>query len=113
MPTHQQFNTSDDTRPRFDYDALKGRAAAVKARIDPVAFFDHELKHEGKRVGGVYQWYSPWREERTPSFTVDPNGRYIDYGESDEQKQHGDIIQFVRIQHNMSFPEAVAYLESY
>lgn len=61
------------------------------------------LKKSGKNwMGG-----SPFRKERTPSFSVSPDRNlWYDFGAS----EGGDIIRFIEKAENMSFHEAVEFL---
>jgi DNA primase len=62
-----------------------------------------------KRTGREYTGLSPFKDERTPSFTVnDQKGFYHCFASS----EHGDIFTFVMKTEGLSFPEAVERLAS-
>lgn len=50
---------------------------------------------------------SPFRQEKHPSFYVYPDGYYHDFGNG----FHGDAIDLVMRMENLSFPDALAFLE--
>ena len=60
-----------------------------------------------KRTGREYTGLSPFKTERTPSFTVnDQKGFYHCFASG----EHGDIFKFVMATEGLSFPEAVERL---
>jgi DNA primase len=60
-----------------------------------------------KRTGREYTGLSPFKTEKTPSFTVnDQKGFYHCFASS----EHGDIFKFVMTTEGLSFPEAVERL---
>lgn len=60
-----------------------------------------------KRQGREYTGLSPFKHERTPSFTVnDRKGFYHCFASG----EHGDIFKFVMMMEGLSFPEAVERL---
>jgi len=50
---------------------------------------------------------SPFREEKHPSFYIYPDGYYHDFG----NQFHGDAVDLVMRMENLSFPDALAFLE--
>src|SRR5262250_1017049 len=60
-----------------------------------------------KRAGREYKGLSPFKVEKTPSFTVnDQKGFYHCFASG----EHGDIFKFLMITEGISFPEAVERL---
>jgi len=62
-----------------------------------------ELKRAGTRLTGL----CPFHSEKTPSFTVNPQGRFFHCFGCGE---HGDVFSFVMKYHHMEFPEALKTL---
>jgi DNA primase len=60
-----------------------------------------------RRCGSLLRGLSPFNEERTPSFFVNPDRRIFKCYSSGHG---GDAIAFLRIKEQMSFPEAVEFL---
>lgn len=76
--------------------------------IDVVDFFSQYTDLEQR--GGEWWGLTPFKEENTPSFSVDPNNNVFycfstGYG--------GDVIEFLRRYYNCSFSEAVELLKQY
>jgi DNA primase len=62
-----------------------------------------------KRSGKNWMGRSPFRRERTPSFSVSPDRNlWYDFGAS----EGGDMIRFIEKVENMSFHEAIEFLAS-
>lgn len=60
-----------------------------------------------RRRGRTWEGLCPFHEEKTPSFSVDPEkGLYYCFG----CHQGGDVFKFVMALQNLSFPEAVEHL---
>ena len=90
-----------DTRGRFPPDLLDticGRVSLVDLVSRHVA-----LKRQGREYVGL----SPFKTERTPSFTVAPEKGFYHCFSSGE---HGDAFDFVMKTEGLSFPEAVEKL---
>ncbi|WP_028317630.1 DNA primase [Desulfobulbus elongatus] len=62
-----------------------------------------ELKRAGNRLTGL----CPFHNEKTPSFTVNPQGQFFHCFGCGE---HGDVFAFVMKYHRMEFPEALKTL---
>ena len=62
-----------------------------------------ELKRAGNRLTGL----CPFHSEKTPSFTVNPQGRFFHCFGCGE---HGDVFDFLMKYHRMEFPEALKNL---
>jgi len=62
-----------------------------------------ELKRAGIRLTGL----CPFHSEKTPSFTVNPQGQFFHCFGCGE---HGDVFAFVMKYHHMDFPEALKTL---
>ena len=62
-----------------------------------------ELKRTGNRLTGL----CPFHSEKTPSFTVNPQGQFYHCFGCGE---HGDVFAFVMKYHHMEFPEALKTL---
>ncbi|MCL2789782.1 MAG: DNA primase [Desulfobulbus sp.] len=62
-----------------------------------------ELKRAGNRLTGL----CPFHSEKTPSFTVHPQGQFFHCFGCGE---HGDVFAFVMKYHRMDFPEALKTL---
>ena len=64
-------------------------------------------KVELKRAGREFKGFSPFKQEKTPSFTVnDHKGFYHCFASG----EHGDIFTFVMKTEGLTFPEAVERL---
>lgn len=62
---------------------------------------------EVRRAGRLYRGLCPFHEERSPSFTIYPNGGgFFCFGCG----AGGDAIEFLRLKHGRTFPEAVKFL---
>ena len=82
-------NLLDDIRARLPVSLVVGRKVALK------------------KAGREYKGLSPFKTERTPSFTVnDQKGFYHCFATG----EHGDIFKFVMMTEGLSFPEAVERL---
>jgi len=57
--------------------------------------------------GGKKYGLSPFREEKHPSFYIYPDGHYHDFGDG----SHGDAIDLVMRMENLSFTDALSFLE--
>ena len=78
--------------------------------IKQIAITDY-LQHQGyapARVQGIHYWYySPLRNERTPSFKVNTErNQWYDFGSG----EHGDIIDLVCALHRCTISEAIRLL---
>ena len=63
-----------------------------------------------KKAGRNYVAKSPFRNERTPSFSISPEKQmWYDFGSS----EGGDVISLVEKTENMSFLEAVEFLAEF
>ncbi|MDR2551472.1 MAG: DNA primase [Desulfobulbus sp.] len=62
-----------------------------------------ELKRSGNRLAGL----CPFHNEKTPSFSVNPQGQFFHCFGCGE---HGDVFAFVMKYHRMDFPEALKFL---
>jgi len=77
----------------------------LKNRIDLVEIVRKYA--ELKKVGRNFMCRSPFRNERTPSFSISPEKQFwYDFGSSNG----GDAISFIEKIENVSFPEAVEIL---
>jgi DNA primase len=79
--------------------------ATVKDAADIVQVVGEvvELKRAGNRFTGL----CPFHNEKTPSFTVNPQGQFFHcFGCG----QHGDVFAFMMEYHHMDFPEALKTL---
>jgi DNA primase len=77
----------------------------LKSRVDLVDIVGQysPLKRSGKN----YSCRSPFRDERTPSFSVSPDKQvWYDFGAS----EGGDVISFIEKIENCSFVEAIQFL---
>lgn len=77
----------------------------LKSRFDLREFAKTQGLTPERNSRHMFLTYSPFREERTPSFAV-YSDHYFDYG----SYQGGDIINLVMGLHDFSFREAVEYL---
>ena len=71
--------------------------------LEKVASRYTHLRGNSERKYGL----SPFRSEKHPSFFVYPDGYYHDFGNS----FHGDAIDLVMRMENLTFPEAVSFIE--
>ncbi|WP_337045433.1 toprim domain-containing protein [Emticicia sp. 17c] len=68
----------------------------------------HELQHQS---GNELLYYSPFRDERTPSFSIDVNKNlWSDFGNSKKYEKGDSPIGFVMLYHKLTFPAAVEWL---
>ncbi|MEZ5893650.1 MAG: DNA primase [Parvularculaceae bacterium] len=89
--------------PRFTPDFLD----ELKSRLRPSDVIGRYVKL--KRQGNAYWGLSPFKPEKTPSFSVDDRrGSYHCFS----TQKHGDIITFLIETQGLSFPEAVEQLAS-
>jgi len=87
--------------PRIKHESVE----AVKAAIDMVELVG--ARTQLRRAGGRYTGRCPFHEERTPSFSVNPQDRlYYCFGCG----AGGDAITFVRESEGLDFTEAVEWL---
>src|SRR6478735_7672854 len=81
----------DEIRARLSVSQVVGRKVALK------------------RAGREFKGLSPFKVEKTPSFTVnDPKGFYHCFASG----EHGDIFTFLMKVEGLTFPEAVERLAS-
>src|SRR3974390_1342414 len=77
----------------------------IRSRIPVSRVVERRVKL--KRAGREYIGLSPFKTERTPSFTVnDQKGFYHCFASG----EHGDIFKFVMVTEGLSFAEAVEKL---
>ena len=77
-------------------------------RVDILEYISHYTDFE--RRGNEYFALSPLKEEKTPSFSVDPEKQiFYDFSSG----IGGDVLTFVREYHKCSFYEAVNILKKY
>ena len=81
--------------------------ADIKSRVRLSEFIGRTIKL--KRVGGEFVGLSPFKDERTPSFTVnDDKGFYHCFSSG----KHGDIIEWVTETQGLNFRQAIDLLAS-
>lgn len=81
--------------------------ADIKSRVRLSEFIGRTVKL--KRVGGEFVGLSPFKDERTPSFTVnDDKGFYHCFSSG----KHGDIIEWVTETQGLNFRQAIDLLAS-
>ncbi|MBI1277941.1 MAG: DNA primase [Anaerolineaceae bacterium] len=81
-------------------------ADEIKARIDIVDYIQRYVPL--KRAGRTYKACCPWHQEKTPSFSVDPDRQsYRCFGAC---ATGGDVIGFAMRHHGWSFGEALQEL---
>ena len=81
-------------------------ASAVKASVNIVDVV-RKYVPDLKRVGREYVGLSPFKIEKTPSFTVDPGKRaFFCFG----TQEGGDVFDFIRLMENLTFHQAVMHL---
>ena len=86
---------------RFDQSFLD----EIRARlpVSQVVAKQVKLKRQGREFVGL----SPFKQEKTPSFTVnDAKGFYHCFASG----EHGDIFKFLQVTEGLAFPEAVERL---
>ena len=77
----------------------------LRARLKPSDVIGRTVRLQKR--GNAYWGLSPFKKEKTPSFTVDDNRRsYHCFATG----QHGDIIKFLTETEGLTFPEAVEKL---
>ncbi len=79
--------------------------ATVKDAADIVQVIGEHV--ELKRAGGRFSGRCPFHHEKTPSFSVNPQGQFYHCFGCGE---HGDVFSFVMKFHHMEFPEALKVL---
>lgn len=79
--------------------------ATVKDAADIVQVIGEHV--ELKRAGGRFTGRCPFHHEKTPSFSVNPQGQFYHCFGCGE---HGDVFSFVMKFHHMEFPEALKML---
>ncbi len=77
----------------------------LRERVSLVDVVSHHVKLQ--RRGREFVGLSPFKQERTPSFTVVPDKGFFHCFSSGE---HGDVIGFLMRMEGLSFPEAVEKL---
>lgn len=78
----------------------------IRARVDIVSIVEPYVTL--KRTGRSFKGLCPFHQEKTPSFTVNPDlGTWYCFGSCGEG---GDIFKFVQKIENLSFPEALERL---
>ena len=77
----------------------------LRERVSLVDVVSHHVKLQ--RRGREFVGLSPFKQERTPSFTVVPDKGFFHCFSSGE---HGDVISFLMRMEGLSFPEAVEKL---
>lgn len=79
----------------------------LKSRIEILEVIKRYHNHPIKKSGKSYMTRSPFRNERTPSFSISPEKQmWYDFGNS----EGGDLISFVEKMENCGFQEAVEVL---
>ena len=79
------------------------------AAVDLVAYASQYRSLEQRR-DGCYWGLSPFKEERTPSFNIDPGKQlYYDFATG----KGGDALQFAKDYHGIGTAEAVRLLKAY
>jgi len=75
--------------------------------LKTIISFLESLGLRGKKVGNQIVYYSPFRDEETPSFFVDPvKDVWYDFGAG----EGGDLIKLVSILYSVTFKEALRRL---
>lgn len=78
------------------------------AQVDILDYISQYCEFTEK--GGEYWALSPFKEERTPSFSVDPIKQFFyDFSSG----QGGNVIDFIRLYNHVDFPEAFRILRKY
>lgn len=77
-------------------------AERIKALIDPIQFISKFV--DLKRQGSSYMACCPFHEDKTPSFTVNQDGRYKCFG---CHVSGGDIFDFIQEYEKVDFVEAL------
>lgn len=77
--------------------------------VSIVGYLDHQAVTPVKEVGSELLYFSPLREEKTPSFYVNRSkNSFCDFGA--DQELRGDIIRLVQKHRGCSFPDAIGFL---
>lgn len=82
--------------------------AELVSKVDIVDYISQyvDLEERGDEWWGL----SPFKQENTPSFSVSPDvGRFYCFSSG----KFGDVIEFIQLYHNCSFPRAVKILQEY
>lgn len=102
-----------DAWQRFHFPTTKPTAQAIKAAIDPGAFFSAELpdmkptSRRGWSDGGLCPFHNDSRPGSWKVNTETGAYRCFSCGESG-----GDVIAFAQARHGLTFPEALEKLAS-
>ena len=75
----------------------------LRLKVSQVVGKTVQLKKRGKEFIGL----SPFKNEKTPSFTVNDEKEFYHWFSSAE---HGDIFSFLMKHKNMSYPDAIEFL---
>lgn len=87
-------STSEDI---FDHDIQRAREFPIEN------IYPGKLRKSGPRLIGK----CPFHEERTASFSIFPDNSFHCFGCG----KNGDSIDFIRLLHNLTFPEAIKELK--
>jgi len=80
--------------------------ADAKVRLPIVQYLADKGIMPVKQSGGQYLYFSPFREEKTPSFWVEPNENvWCDFAED-----HGDLIRLVSRLEKKDFPATMQFI---
>lgn len=78
----------------------------IKKVLTPLIVAQRYLGQPIKRVNETLWYKSPFRSERTPSFTVSNEKGIHDFGSS----EHYDIFSFIQKLYNLTFTESINFL---
>jgi DNA primase len=88
-------------------DSLRDKVDRLKRAVDLRELFMERYPGRFRRSGRWLYGSSPYREDRHPSFAVNEDV-FIDFATG----EHGDEIDFLMVEQNLSFREAVDVLEA-
>lgn len=82
------------------------------AKAVPMVAILHSFGFEPIRThGNEFVFYSPFREERTPSFSVDTKQNlWSDLGQAEKYKKGDSSVGFIMLYQQLTFPAAVEWL---
>jgi hypothetical protein len=103
----EKVNRTPTQKARRRFELMpKAHVEALKESVRITEVIGRSVKLE--RAGRDFKACCPFHDERTPSFHVsDRKGTYTCYGCG----EHGDVLDWLRGRHGMSFRQAIRYLE--
>ena len=83
----------------------KGVIDEIRSKLDIVDIVSEKVLL--KKAGANYKGFCPFHNEKTPSFSVNPQGQFYHCFGCGE---HGDVFSFVMKFYHLEFPDALKML---